>query len=110
MSVISTAVVVATALFAPPTDPARLEAFYRRVGPPGFWKQTASRIGEDAMLSRHELHHGLIAVLSCAVSTFGWLVGIGKLMLQPDQTVMGIIMIGVGVAAIPFWIRPLVRG
>jgi Na+/proline symporter len=110
MSVISTAVVVATALFAPPTEPARLEAFYRRVGPPGFWTQTASRIGEDAMLSRHELRHGLVAVLSCAVSTFGWLVGIGKLMLQPDQTVMGIIMIGVGVAAIPFWIRPLVRG
>ncbi|MDH3688943.1 MAG: sodium transporter, partial [Gammaproteobacteria bacterium] len=109
MSVISTGVVVMTALFAPPTDAARLEEFYRRVGPPGFWRETARRLTEDVTRPRRELRSGMVAVLSCAISTFGWLVGVGKLMVQPDEAAIAIVMIGVGIAAVPFWVRPLLR-
>lgn len=107
MSIVSTAVVVATAYLAPQTEESRLLAFYRRVRPPGFWSQTAAAAGEDPKSPRRELGRDLRWVLAAAASVYLWLVGFGKLLIQPDAWLAGVVMVILGFAAIPLWWRGL---
>ncbi len=107
MSVASLLVVIVTAYVAPPTRRDKLVDFYRRVRPPGAWRQTAIAAGEDPDAGGTEFRRDLLGLAACAVSVYGWLVGIGLLLLVADMTLPAVIAILVGIAASPVWLRSL---
>jgi Na+/proline symporter len=107
MAAISTTVVMLCAWLLPGTEQERLVAFYKRVRPPGWWRQTARAAGADPRAGQKALGTDLLAFGACAVSIYAWLVGAGKLLLQPDATVSAAVLIAVGTAAAPIWLRAL---
>ena len=107
MSLASTVAVVVTALVAPPTDRGLLVEFYRRVRPPGWWAETARAAGDDADRSPAELRRDAASIVACAASVYLWLVGFGKLLVQPDSMMVAIVAIVLGFAAVPLWWRRL---
>jgi hypothetical protein len=109
MAVISTAAVLLAAFALPGTEPERLTQFYRRVRPPGWWRQTARAAGLDPAAGRQALRRDLLAFAACAVSVYAWLVGLGKLLLQPAATATAVALLALGAAAAPIWIRALAR-
>jgi len=104
MAALSTISVVTAAFFAPGTEPDRLDAFYARVRPPGWWGHTARRTGETAAVSRNRLLRGLAAIGACAVSVYGSLIGITHLLLQRADGVT-LLWLVAAVVAIPLWLR-----
>ncbi len=71
-------VALATTFLTPPEAPARLQAFYQRVRPPGAWSPVAAALGERAQPL------GLAPWLRVAVGTCGvyaLLLGTGELLL-----------------------------
>ncbi len=109
MSAISLTVVIATALLAPGTDPDKLAAFYRRVRPPGWWSRTARIADEDPQAGRAALRSDLLALAACAISVYGWLTGIGLLLLGSGPVWPGITLAGMGTLVMPVWLRDLRR-
>jgi len=107
MSAASLVVVVLAAVFAPATDEDKLVSFYRRVRPPGAWRQTAVAAGFDAGDGAREFRRDLAGLAACAASLYTWLTGIGFLLLHDDVTVIAIALIGIGFAAVPVWLRAL---
>jgi Na+/proline symporter len=107
MSTISLAVVITTAFLAPGTGTEKLVSFYRRVKPPGMWRRTAAAAGADPSAGRDEFRGDIAALLACAVSVYGWLVGFGLLLVARDQTAIALLAIGVATAATPTWLRSL---
>ena len=107
MSAASLLVVIVTAYVAPPTRREKLVEFYRRVRPPGAWRQTAIAAGEDPDAGSAEFRRDLVGLAACAISVYAWLVGIGWLLLVADMTLPAVIAILVGIAATPVWLRSL---
>lgn len=107
MSLASTVAVVVTAYVGPATDRARLVEFFRRVEPPGWWPETARAAGLDPSAPRRDLARDFGWVAAAAASVYLWLVGIGRLMTQPDGTVLSVVLIVIGCAAVPVWWRGL---
>lgn len=107
MSAVSSAVVVATAWLAPATDPQTLQAFYRRVRPPGMWRATAAAAGADPAEPGRALRHGALSILLVAVTTYGLLVGLGTWIARPAERLNALSWTLVGCAAVPFWWRRL---
>jgi Na+/proline symporter len=103
MSVVSSAVVVAAALWLPATPEAQRVAFYRRVRPPGLWRRTARAAGDDPGAGRAELRQDLLALAGGIVSTYGWLVGFGRLLLQAEHIAWSLALVAVGCLAVPLW-------
>jgi len=109
MSAASVVVVVATAFLAPQTRSDTLVAFYRTVRPPGWWRKTALAAGEDPLAGAAELRRDIAGLISCAISVYTWLVGIGMLLLGHDNTWLAILLVGAGLAVVPVWVRTLMR-
>jgi Na+/proline symporter len=107
MAVMSTAAVVVAALVMPPTEEARLAAFFERVRPPGWWRSAARAAGMSPQAPLAELGRGLFALVACAVSVYCWLIGFGKLLLQPGSRVTGLLLIICGVVAMRGWLNTL---
>lgn len=107
MVLASTATVVITAYWAPPTDRTQLIRFFERVRPPGFWQETATAAGEDPRDSRRELRRGLLPVAAAACSIYGLLIGVGLLILHPGDWLLSMALIAAGLLAAPFWLRRL---
>ncbi|MFZ5558981.1 MAG: sodium:solute symporter family protein [Pseudomonadota bacterium] len=107
MAAVSTAAVVATALLAPRTDAAVLDAFYRRVRPPGFWRETALRVGDSPAAARGRLREGLAATLLAALTVYLVLGGAVDLMLRlPGEAAWPAwTAIAAGLLATPLWWR-----
>ena len=105
MSAGSSLAVVLAALYGRRTDPAVLASFYRRVRPPGFWRASAIAAGVSPAEGPGELRRSLVSVASAAATVYGLLIGIGLLMVDPDQWIAALALIGVAVAAIPVWAR-----
>jgi Na+/proline symporter len=107
MAVASTAAVLAAALLAPRTDAAVLDAFYRRVRPPGFWGDTARRVGDDPALARSRLRGGLTATLFAALTVYLVLGGAVDLMLRlPGEAAWPAwTALAAGVLVTPMWWR-----
>lgn len=105
----SLAVVVATALFAPPTRTDTLVAFYQRVQPPGWWRHTANAAGEDPRAGGAELRRDITGLIACAISVYTWLTGIGMLLLGRDSVTLAVALIAVGMLATPVWVRTLMQ-
>jgi hypothetical protein len=105
MAVASTLAVVVVALTGPQTDPERLRAFYRQTRPPGWWSRTAAAVGDDPRAPLRALGHQLVQLFACAVSVYGWLLGGGMGLLQPDDWELASVSLLVGTLAVPFWWR-----
>lgn len=81
MALISTTAAVGITFVTPPTDNARLEAFYRRVQPAGFWRHTALRVGDRPSAAYRRLAVGVGLTLATSLLLFGLLIGITRLLL-----------------------------
>jgi SSS family solute:Na+ symporter len=99
----STAVVIASALWLPQTDSARLAAFYDRVRPPGWWPKSAALSNHSRGAAPRALARGLVAAVTCVVTVFSWLTGISLLMLQTVNPFSAAAFIALGFALIPIW-------
>jgi Na+/proline symporter len=107
MAAASTAAVMAAALLAPPTDARVLDAFYRRVRPPGFWRETALRVGDTPDAARARLWSGLTATLFAALTVYLVLGGAVAVMLRlPGEAVWPAwTAIVAGALLMPLWWR-----
>lgn len=106
MVVISTTMVIGVTLLTPPESESTLQRFYTTTQPVGFWGPTARQLGDDPMKSRRLFYRAIAAILSSAGSVFLLLVGIGRLLIgNGEGTIGSILLIGVGLALIPLWIR-----
>ncbi len=109
MSALSTAVVLVVTFATPRTDESILDAFYRRVRPPGLWRAAAARTGDDPGRPARALRRGAWMVLTVAGSLYLLLIGITKLLLPPPGSwgPTPWIYIALGVAVAPLWWRKL---
>ena len=89
---------------------ARLDQFYARVRPPGFWGPVAIRAGDSPPRVRARLTRRLLAVAAAAVSLFCLLVGTGTWLTgapAPSWFVSRPLWIAtnliLGLATIPSW-------
>jgi solute:Na+ symporter, SSS family len=105
MSCLSMSAVVLSAWLAPPTDPVKLVAFFRRVEPPGWWGQTARRAGIEPAVPRRQFARGAALVLCAALSAYGVLVGAGTLLLQPGRWPWALAMLAGTIVVILAWAR-----
>ncbi|WP_373047956.1 sodium:solute symporter family protein [Vulgatibacter sp.] len=80
MTALSAFVAVAIARFGPAEPAAKLDAFYRRVHPPGFWGPVAARCGHAPSHPRSKLKDGLVLTFGSALALFCALVGVGSLL------------------------------
>jgi Na+/proline symporter len=107
MAIASTTTVVATALWAPGTDPVQLMRFYDRVRPPGFWGRTARAVDLDPVAAPRALARSVLIVGAAAISVFGWLIGGGQLLLQQGHPGLNLGLLVAGCLAVPVWLRAL---
>ena len=112
MAAIGTSAGLAGAWLGPAVPRADLEAFYRRVRPPGLWGPIA---GAEAGAARRRLRDRLIAAFGLAFSLFALLVGLGSWLVQspppawlPSAPVWVAANCLLGVATLPLWLA-LVR-
>ena len=105
MVLVSTAGTILVALASRPTDPDTLLAFYRSVGPVGFWGTTARSAGDHPASLRKSLGTALLATGACSASLFLTLVGVAKLLLPlPGETVWLPLVCILGAALLaPLW-------
>jgi hypothetical protein len=105
MSGASTLSVLLVTWLTPETEHSILDAFYRRVRPPGLWRRTAKRCGEDPERPGIALRRGSILVVSTALTIYLLLVGVIKLLLPApgDGPWMGLVCLLVGLASIGLW-------
>jgi SSS family solute:Na+ symporter len=109
MSVLSTAVVLIVTWLTPRMDASVLDAFYRKVQPPGLWRAAAERVGDEPGRPARALRRGAWLVASTAGSLYLLLIGIAKLLLPPPDSsfLAPWILIALGVAIAPLWWRTL---
>jgi Na+/proline symporter len=100
---LSAAIWVTVAFLTPPDDPAHLRAFVERVRPLGAWGPVAAFRGAAEGRLRTRLVQWGVSV----VGLYGWLFGIGKLLLLEVGT--GLLLTGAGAAATIFVVRSLRR-
>jgi len=107
MALVSTSVVVSVTLSTPKTDRSVLKQFYTRVQPLGFWRETASLVGDDPSLPTRRLLRAVRTTLLVSLSLFPMLVGVGKLLIRtPDQSlVWPLICVAVAAGILPLWWR-----
>jgi hypothetical protein len=74
----TSAIALAVARFGPAEPAAVLDAFYRRVRPPGSWAPVAARCGGDPRADRRRLAYGLARTAGGALAVFCLLVGAGS--------------------------------
>jgi len=107
MAILSTVAVVATTLLT--REPSRevLEAFYRRVRPPGAWGKAAARCGLDPREPGRAFRSGAFTTLVVAASLYLTLVGGTRLLFpMPGETrVLGALCLAAAIGIAPLWWR-----
>ncbi len=109
MSVLSTAVVLIVTWLTPRVEGSVLDAFYRKVRPPGWWRAAAERTGDEPGRPARALRRGAWLVASTAASLYLLLIGFTKLLLPPPDSwlLAPWLYIALGVAIVPLWWRRL---
>ncbi|UCE67021.1 MAG: Na+:solute symporter [Candidatus Zixiibacteriota bacterium] len=109
MSSLSTIIVVTVTLLTRPTEESVLLEFYNRVKPPGFWKNTAAKSGNEKRRPMDDFKKGVYMTFTTSLSVYLLLVGFGKLILPAPESspVLAWILIILGVASIGLWWRKL---
>jgi len=108
----ATAAGIAVSLRVQPAAPGELLEFYRRVRPPGAWGPVARLAGDDPRRAPRELGRAIAAVLGCAATLFGALVGLGSWLVEatppawlPQRGAWIALNLALAVAALPLWLR-----
>jgi solute:Na+ symporter, SSS family len=108
MAVLASAAGVITSLAFGGEDRQRLQAFYDRVKPPGFWGPFAPRRNDD----RRRLGRALLATALCAVSIFCVLTAVGSWLVSspappwfPWRWLYLLLLAAIGSALVPVWWR-----
>ena len=109
MASISTVVVVTVTLLTRPTAENVLLDFYKRVDPPGFWKNTAKKLNREVTRPVKALKKGVYLTVTTSASLYLLLVGVGKLILPNPGSSMTYswIYILLGIASMGLWWRML---
>ena len=81
MFLLATGAGVAVSLATGPEDAVRLDEFYRRTRPPGYWGPLAERHGDDPHEIVRTWVRNLGCMASCALSIFCVLTGVGTWLL-----------------------------
>lgn len=106
IALVGTAAALLAALVAGPEDAARLDAFYERVQPPGFWRRPEAR---------RRLARGLLGVAAASGTLFASLVGLGSWLvggtpppLLPQRGLWIAANLALAAALVPLW-WPMLR-
>ena len=112
MFVLATSAGVVTSLVIGPEADDRLDEFYRRVRPPGFWGPVADRHGDDARAVTRAWAGRLGQTAACAFSIFCLLTGVGTWLFGgtpptwcPWRGPWVALNLVVGFTCIPLWWR-----
>jgi Na+/proline symporter len=107
MAAASTGAVLAVTWLTPLTDPGVLAAFYRRVGPPGWWKRTALAVGDDPASSPRAFWNAAWLVATSAATIYLLLIGMTRLLMPlPEGTrLWGWLYVLLGLGTVPLWWR-----
>lgn len=113
MAFVSGAATFAAIWLKGPEDRSGLEAFYRRVQPPGFWGPIAKGCGDDPREIQARLYRGLSAMLVSAFSIFSVLVGLGSAIAGspsppwwPGGRILWMVVVTLfGLILVPIWWR-----
>jgi solute:Na+ symporter, SSS family len=110
MALVTTAAAIGITFVTPRTNPEVLLAFYERIQPFGWWRETAPMAGDRPEAPLHELGRRGVAIVSTAASLFLLLIGFGRLMVSPPDAnpLWTWVAILVGLALIPVWFRYLI--
>lgn len=109
MSSISTVIVIAVTLLTKPTSEKTLAEFYKRVEPPGWWKNTVKKVGIDMSTPSHAFKEGAYLTVTTSLSVFLLLVGFGKLILPNpgSSAIYTWIYLVLGFASVALWWRKI---
>ena len=112
MAVVSTTAALIAIRVAGPEDRGLLVAFYKRVRPVGFWGPIAKEAGVWDDDGTHRLWRSMGAMMTCGLSVFSLLVGIGTWLTGspapfwfPRQMLWISVLIFSGLALCPLWYR-----
>ncbi len=103
---------VGVSLFTGPEDHDRLETFYRRAQPPGFWGPIEQRVHPEHSEGSERFWRAIIAVGCASLSIFCFLTGIGTWMVGSptpagmpwrEGWIAGLLLVGIVVC--PIWIK-----
>ncbi len=110
MAAVTTVAAVGITFVTPNTKPEVLFAFYRRVRPLGFWRQTAAAVGDDPFDPTRKLIRAVRTTALTSASLFFLLVGVGKLLfhIAGNNPLWAWLYTLVGIGLIPFWWRDAV--
>ncbi len=111
MAVMSTLAALLAVRVAGPEDRMRLVSFYTKVRPVGFWGPIARELGVGNDHGPRRLWRSIGAMMSCGLSVFCLLVGIGTWLTGspapfwfPWQALWIVMLIFSGLALFPLWI------
>jgi len=112
MAVVSTLAALLAIRVAGPEDRIRLTSFYTKVRPVGFWGPIAREVGGENDHGPRRLWRSIGAMMSCGLSVFCLLVGIGTWLTGssppfwfPWQSLWIVLLILSGLALFPLWYR-----
>lgn len=112
MAVVSTAAALIAIRVVGPEDRSLLIAFYKKVRPVGFWGPIAKEAGVEDDDGPHRLWRSMGAMMTCGLSVFCFLVGIGTWLTGspapywfPWQMPWIIVLTFSGLALCPVWYR-----
>ena len=107
MSTVSTGAVLVVTWLTPATESGVLEAFYRKVRPPGLWRRTARRIGEEAAAPGRRFRRGAFLLFATALTVYLLLIGAVKVLLPAPGEAgwLGWLALVAGAASSALWWR-----
>jgi Na+/proline symporter len=112
MAVVTTTVAIGVTFLTPKTTQDTLQNFYKIVKPQGFWRKTATSLGDDPSTPSKKLSFSLRDTLITCMSLYALLIGLGKLMFRSsgEPIWIPIIFLIVGLALVPAWYKAVVKG
>jgi SSS family solute:Na+ symporter len=111
MALVTTAIAIAITYVTPATREEVLLAFYERVQPFGWWRLTARTAGDRPDAPVEAFWRRAWAIALTAGSLFLLLLGVGRLMIMPPDTLLlwTWVYIVAGLALIPLWWRAMLQ-
>lgn len=113
----ATVISIAVALAVGPESKERLQDFYCKAHPPGFWGPIAASVGEDPAVPMRRFTRSVGAITAAAGSVFTLLVGVGSWMCQspapsfmPSQALWIALLLITSVGLVPVWYTLAFKG
>ena len=112
MALFSTVAAVTVTYFTPRTDEKVLKAFYKRVNPVGFWRNTATLVDGDPRKPLNDFIKETRTTILTALSLFLMLIGTGKLLVRPptESSFFPWLCIALALVLIRFWWKNAIGG